>query len=116
MNRLSRGIIAAAVGFCGAFVVGKASELGSDDQPRPPEVSLGRLDFLEYCRDTYGAGFTAALVAADAFGWRCAGLRNGVWGLDEIDVAAACRSQFGERSRAHTWDPDIPDSWECRST
>lgn len=114
MNRAARGIIAAAIGFSGAFIVGTASQLGSEGRVTPG-TTLGQLDFMRYCRETYGDGFAATLVADDAFGWRCAGRRNGVWGLDEIDVADACVTQYGRRARPHTWDPDVATSWECRA-
>lgn len=113
MNRTSRGVIAAAVGFAAAFLVGRASEIGSQRPETRPPVDLGALDLVTFCRGHGGEGFAATLVAPNANGWRCAGLRNGVWGVDEIEFDVTCSQQFGPSARAHTDDPLSPDSWRC---
>jgi hypothetical protein len=104
-------VIAAALGFSAAYVVGSASQLGSQQRPVEIEV-LGELDLARYCRERYGPNMSVTLVAENSFGWRCAGRRNGLWGTDAIDLGEACRTQYGPRARPRD-DPDTPYGWVC---
>jgi hypothetical protein len=74
-----------------ATLVGGAAATGPspDPQPEPAQLALGT-----YCRHLFGAR-AAAYQPEDLSGWRCSVWRNGVWGLEEVDLAAACRWQAG---------------------
>lgn len=107
---LMRRLLGFGVGFVTALGIIVATELSSNT-PRSGEV-LGRLDVTAYCR----AGdepLEAALRSEDAYGWRCVGRRNGIWGFDEVDFDAACRSQYGSRARAVTTDRQSANAWQC---
>lgn len=104
------------VGFTAGFLIALSIILVTDASTNRPvggEV-LGELDLMAYC-DGGIDPLMAALRTDDAFGWRCVGLRNGIWGFDEIDFDAACRQQYGRRAQARTTDPEQPDSWQCVS-
>lgn len=107
---LVRRLLGFAVGFAAAIGIILATELSSNTA-RSGEV-LGRLDVQEYCRAN-DEPLDAALRTDDAFGWRCVGRRNGIWGFEEVDFDAACRSQYGSRARAVSTDREAADSWQC---
>ena len=46
----------------------------------------------DYCRHLHGDRATA-YQPGDVGGWRCSVWRNGVWGLDVVDLSDACRWQ-----------------------
>jgi hypothetical protein len=75
----------------GAFALGTST--GTIDRAAGPhphdELRLG-----EYCRDVYGER-AEAYQPREIEAWRCSAWRNGVWGLEEVDLAAACRWQSG---------------------
>lgn len=107
---LARRLLGFAVGFATALGIIVVTE-ASGNIPRRGEV-LGSLDVAAYCRQTEEP-LEPALREQDAYGWRCVGRRNGIWGFEEVDYDAACRSQYGRRARATTTDPESPDSWTC---
>jgi hypothetical protein len=109
---LVRGVIAFLIGFAGAVVVIQAIDLAreGDDVNR---VVLGSLDVDTYCRNLEGDQMLAALVGDSAFGWRCVGRRNGIWGEEVVNVNKACRMQFLPESFAETVNPAEPRSWVC---
>lgn len=107
---LTRRIIGFAAGFTITLGIIVATEL-STNRPNSGEL-LGPLDLVAYC-DQGDEPLMAALRTEDAYGWRCVGRRNGIFGFDEIDFDAACRHQYGRHARAVTNNPDAADSWEC---
>jgi hypothetical protein len=109
---LVRGVIAFLIGFVGAVVVIQAIELAREDDG-VTRVVLGSLDVNLYCRSLQGEQMLAALVADTAFGWRCVGRRNGIWGEEAVNMHEACRVQFGPEALPETVDPAEPRSWVC---
>lgn len=107
---LVRRVLGFAVGFIAALGIILVTEL-SGNTPRSGEL-LGRLDVTAHCRQG-DEPLEAALRSDDAYGWRCVGRRNGIWGFEEVDFDAACRNQYGRRARATTTDPESPDAWQC---
>jgi hypothetical protein len=69
----------------GAQVVGLW--LATDHGPRAEPLALA-----DYCRHLHGTR-AAAYQPGDVGGWRCSVWRNGVWGLDLVDLGDACRWQ-----------------------
>lgn len=106
---LLRRIIGFTVGFATALVIIVATEMSRNAETVASET-LGPLDVFEHCRDS---GLEAALRDDDAYGWRCVGRRNGIWGFDELDFDAACRRQYGDGASAATDDPTSPYAWQC---
>jgi hypothetical protein len=87
---------AAAAGAYGVGVdVGTSGSAGS--QP-PSAAETGPLRLDAYCRHLYGQR-AAAYRPHRLEEWRCSAWRNGVWGLEEVDLAAACTWQAGPRAR-----------------
>jgi hypothetical protein len=92
VSRFGRPLGTALVGalLAGAYVIGIF--VGTEPRQVAPEPESLRLG--AYCRHLHGE-------RADAYrpeeldGWRCSVWRNGVWGLEEVDLAAACRWQVG---------------------
>lgn len=93
VRHLTRVLGTAAVGVlaAGAFALGTSA--GTVDRAARPqqqeELRLG-----DYCRGLYGE-LADAYQPRDIEAWRCSAWRNGVWGLEEVDLAAACRWQAG---------------------
>lgn len=56
------------------------------------------LDLDRYCQHRYGEDATAYLPE-DLGGWSCSVWHNGVWGLEALDLHAACRWQRGPGAR-----------------
>lgn len=108
---LLRRVIGFTVGFAAALTIIVASEMGQDAETRASRV-VGELDLFEHCRSGEFE-LEAALREHDAFGWRCVGRRNGIWGFDEPDFDAACREQHGDGAWAFTDDPTSPYAWQC---
>ncbi len=108
---LLRRIVGFSVGFATALVIIVATEMSWSAETVASRV-LGPLDVFEHCRNSEFE-LEAALRHDDAYGWRCVGRRNGIWGLDELDFDAACREQFGEGASAVTADPASPYAWQC---
>jgi hypothetical protein len=83
--------------LAGAYVIGIL--VGTEPRevvPGPEALRLGA-----YCRHLHG-GRADAYQPAELDGWRCSVWRNGVWGLEEVDLAAACRWQVGPGSEPVT--------------
>ncbi|CAN5496671.1 hypothetical protein BH23ACT3_BH23ACT3_15290 [soil metagenome] len=108
---LLRRLIGFSVGFGAALAIIVATEFSRSQTPVDSRV-VGDLDVFEYCR---GGEFQleAALRQDDAYGWRCVGRRNGIWGFDEVDFDDACRVQHGPDAAAVTDDPQSPYAWQC---
>lgn len=70
-----------------------ASSSTTESQPRTEPLRVG-----DYCRERYGDGATV-YRPTELGGWRCSVWRNGVWGLEQLDLNAACRWQRGEDAR-----------------
>lgn len=107
---LARRLLGFTVGFATALGIIVVTE-ASDNILRRGEV-LGSLDVAAYCRQAE-VPLEPALREPDAYGWRCVGRRNGIWGFEEVDFDAACRHQYGDRARAVTTDRQSADSWTC---
>jgi hypothetical protein len=112
---LARGVVAFLIGFLGAVVVIQAVDLASNGGDDGEPMVLGPLDIQAYCRNLEGDQMLAALVTDSAFGWRCVGRRNGIWGEEVVDLHQACRAQFRPGAWAETSDPAEPRSWVCVS-
>lgn len=115
MTPLVRGVVAFLIGFAGALVTIQAIDLARETPDESRSVVVGIPDFDAFCRQTGGSQVSAALVTADAFGWRCVGRRNNIWGLEAVDMHGACRTQFGPDSWAETTDALSSTSWLCLS-
>ena len=102
-RRLTRVLGTAAVGAlaAGAFALGTSA--GTVDRAARPqqqeELRLG-----DYCRDLYGE-LADAYQPRDIEAWRCSAWRNGIWGLEEVDLAAACRWQAGPAAELESIRP-----------
>jgi hypothetical protein len=99
VSRFGRSLGTALVGalLAGAYVVGIF--VGTEPRqvaPGPEPLRLGA-----YCRHLHGER-ADAYQPEELDGWRCSVWRNGVWGLEEVDLAAACRWQVGPESQAVT--------------
>jgi hypothetical protein len=108
---LVRRVIGFVVGFTTALAIIVATEVSRNADTAAVRV-VGDLDVFEYCR-TGDFELEAALRDEDAFGWRCVGRRNGIWGFEEVDFHDACRSQHGDTAIARTDDPSSPYAWHC---
>jgi hypothetical protein len=108
---LLRRLIGFSVGFTAAVTIIVATEFSRNSATAERRV-VGELDVFEYCR---GGEFQleAALRQDDAYGWRCVGRRNGIWGFDEVDFDDACRIHHGPDAAAVTDDPQSPYAWQC---
>jgi hypothetical protein len=83
--------------FAGAYLIGILVGTGTDPvAPEPEALRLGA-----YCRHLHG-GRADGYQPDDIGEWRCSVWRNGVWGLEEVDLAAACRWQFGRGAQPVT--------------
>jgi hypothetical protein len=89
---LVAGGLLAASGLFGA------SSATDDAEPRREPLHLGA-----YCREVYGDDATV-YRPNDLGDWRCTVWRNGVWGLEPLDLNAACRWQRGENARLEHLD------------
>lgn len=107
-----RGTLAFAVGFTGALLTVLAADL-TEERADAVERVVGTPDFFEYCRDSIDDRASAHLESRDAYGWRCAARRNGIFDLEPIDAGAVCRFQYGEEAVAETVDATSPYSWRC---
>jgi hypothetical protein len=83
--------------LAGAYVIGMF--VATDPRPVGPEPERLRLE--EYCRHLYG-GRSDAYQPRELSGWRCSVWRNGVWGLEEVDLTEACRWQRGPDAQPMT--------------
>lgn len=81
----------------GAQVVGLW--LATDDDASRSEA----LALDDYCRHLHGDR-AAAYQPGDIEGWRCSVWRNGVWGLDLVDLPEACRWQRDDPAARLTLD------------
>jgi hypothetical protein len=99
VNRLARPLGTALVGalLAGAYVIGIF--VGTAPREVVPEPETLRL--AAYCRHLHGEQ-ADAYQPEELDGWRCSVWRNGVWGLEEVDFAAACRWQVGPGSQVVT--------------
>jgi hypothetical protein len=120
------------------LVVGLGLVVASLVATAPPanaetRLVLGGLEFGGYCHQTYSVPLIAQygtdeLFGRDVYSWRCVvhqwnGRVSGIWlgwalvGIHEIDVHAACRSQF-RRSDAVAAFRSVGDpySWYCYVT
>lgn len=107
-RRLARGLGAAAVGVlvAGAFALG--TSVGTADQAARSQ-SQEELRLAAYCRHLYGER-ADAYQPREPEAWRCSAWRNGVWGLEEVDLAAACRWQAGPASKLESTGGSADDS------
>jgi len=89
--------------LAGAYVVGilvgtGPSQVTPEAAARPEQLRLGA-----YCRHLHGER-ADAYQPQDLSGWRCSVWRNGVWGLEEVDLAAASQWQAGPDAQPVTRD------------
>ena len=102
-----------SIGFVGAYVAHDAAErLGSEPDRSPVAEVLGAIDYDSFCRRGE-TDLRAVSLTADAYGWRCSGVMNGIFGTDDIDVQEACEWQYGVAAVAFLEDADSPDGWPC---
>ena len=101
MSRYGRPLGTALVGalLAGAYVVGIF--VGTEPGQVAPEREPLRLG--AYCRHLYGER-ADAYQPEELDGWRCSAWRNGVWGLEAVDLDAACRWQAGPDAQPVTGD------------
>jgi hypothetical protein len=83
----------AAGGLLAASGLFGASSSTSEQEPRSEPLRVG-----DYCREVYGDDATV-YRPTELGGWRCSVWRNGVWGLERLDINAACHWQRGEDAR-----------------
>jgi hypothetical protein len=104
-------VVGLGIGFA---VVEIADEVREDGAADPADVRVaGTPDFIGYCRSQNTELPDASVVSNDAWGWRCVGVRNGVFGRDEIVVDDVCILQFGSDARAELVNAASPDGWQC---
>jgi hypothetical protein len=113
-RRLARAGLGLTAGFVGTFAVIQAVDLlgPTASTGRNGEVVLGVPDLNGYCSRENEA-LRPLLVAADPYGWECAGPVSNVWISTVIDVDAVCQWQHDEMARAELVDADLPASWRC---
>jgi hypothetical protein len=104
--RRAAGLVAG--GMLGVVAtLGAAQDGGRRDGGVPPRPTLD-----QYCRDHLGAPASAVHLGEGIDGWRCAGVENGLWFTEPIDLGDVC-ARHGGRSLAVD-DPDADDGWTCR--
>lgn len=96
-----RAVGTAAVGglLAAAYVVGTST--AGDPSLTAPAVGSAPLRLGEYCRSVYGER-ADGYAPRNLDGWRCSAWNNGVWGLEDVDLAAVCRWQEGPDARLQT--------------
>jgi hypothetical protein len=98
----------------GLLVIEVADQVSGDDDTETDATRVaGSPDFIAYCRVQNVDRPEASVTSNDAWGWRCVGVRNGVFGADEIVVDDVCADQFAPDARARLVDPASPDGWQC---
>jgi hypothetical protein len=83
---IAAGGLLAASGLFGATS-------STESEPRSEPLQIG-----DYCRELHG-GDATVYRPTDLGGWRCSVWHNGVWGLEPLDLNAACRWQRGDDAR-----------------
>jgi hypothetical protein len=99
VNRFGRRLATSLIGalLAGAYVIGISVGTGPDQSPPDPEpLRLGA-----YCRHLHGER-ADGYEPSDLSGWRCSVWRNGIWGLEEVDLTAGCRWQLGSGAQPVT--------------
>lgn len=111
MNRILGTAIAvvAGVALAVAALIGMAA--ARDDDPGTSQT----LDVDGWCRHEYGEQATA-FHPGEPDVWRCSAWRNGVWGLDDVDLDAACDWQRGQDATEEPPAADaVDDAPSCRA-
>jgi hypothetical protein len=107
------GLIVGFVAAYGTFYV--VDQFGQrEESGRTVQTSVGEVDFEAYCGALPGE-LRAVLTRRDPTGWRCIGATDGFYTSLEVDLVAACRTEFGDDAEARLADADDPASWECVS-
>jgi hypothetical protein len=91
-------LLSALAGVAAGGLLAASGLFGASSATTAPEPSRELLRVDDYCRQRYG-GDATAYQPAELGAWRCSVWRNGVWGLEPLDLNAACHWQRGERSR-----------------
>jgi hypothetical protein len=92
-----RRVLAALGGVVGGMLLAATGLLGehastTTSEPRSMPLALDR-----YCRHLYGDAATV-YTPHKPESWSCGTWRNGIWGLEPIDLHDACRWQRGEEA------------------
>jgi hypothetical protein len=91
VNRVVRSTSGLGVGALMATMA-LAGMAGSQ---KPPGWDREPLDLRGFCRAQYGPS-ADAFQPPDVDSWRCGVTRNGVWGLEPVDLDAVCAWQNGD--------------------
>lgn len=89
------GTLGAAVlggALAAAYLAGASAATRPESSEPTPGPELLQLD--DYCRHLYGDR-SDAYQPGDVGKWRCSVWRNGVWGLEAVDLIEACHWQNG---------------------
>jgi hypothetical protein len=100
----------------GFAVIELAQQVDDDDRPPvadEPVRIVGAPDFIAWCRTQNVDRADATVITSDAWGWRCVGIRNGMFGYDEIVTDEVCRDQFGADAIAQLVNAESPTGWQC---
>jgi hypothetical protein len=90
---VNRYALAATGALVGALLAA-ASFVGATRSTSEPEPAVAPLDLQGYCHHRYGDDSTA-IASPEPVRMRCSEVVNGVWGLEVVDLDAACRWQRG---------------------
>jgi hypothetical protein len=99
-----RRFLAALGGMAAGGLLALSGLLGTHAASERPAPSSEPLMLDRYCRDRFGS---RATVSRSHYldGWSCSAWRNGVWGLEPVDLGVVCRWQRGSRARLQATGP-----------
>jgi hypothetical protein len=96
-------ILSALGGLVAGGLLAASGLFGASSSTEDPAPHSETLQLGAYCRELYGDDATI-YMPNDPGDWRCSVWRNGVWGLEPIDVNEACRWQRGKNARLERQD------------
>jgi hypothetical protein len=90
--------LSALAGLLAGGLLALSGLFGASSSTTDRQSPTEPLRLRAYCRELHGDDAAVYQPAARG-GWGCSVWRNGVWGLEPLDVNAACRWQRGENAR-----------------
>ena len=106
----ARGALSALAGVVAGAVLAASAVFGSLASTDEPEPRSEPLALDRYCHHLHGGGATA-YQPHNLEGWSCSVWTHGVWGLEPVDLNAACHWQRGENAhlgRLHVSERELP--------
>jgi hypothetical protein len=98
-----RRVLSALAGIVAGGLLAASGLFGASSSTTDPEPAREPLEVGAYCREVYGPDATV-YRPSKLDDWRCSVWSNGVWGLEDLDLNAACQWQRGENARLERLD------------